>query len=402
MMNPWVNPRELVDYIRSGPAELIFNKPLRFRQQTHSNPCDFNEFLQVLQSSETIRKIHCGSNIHLGISEDEWVLLVKAIGRVKGIRHLVFFNCSREFLTVAEAVNSAHSLRELIIIQQGHPLPRDSVGLTELANALREHTTLKEFKWFGLFSAPVPRDLPSSLDTVLRALSTCPNLRKASIMTKYASCDAIKSLLQLRPATELHLLLDAEHWLAVADEIQCGRCKVKKLTLAMDRRGCSRSDATEGAKAMVRAIRLDGNMEFLHLAMNVGFTNEEGVALAEALTVNTTLRIITLSPRFALNVPVYEALSAMLRVNTSLVLRLPPFKTDDADAKLVECRNQIAIEQRLNKVGRGRLLASRLTTREEYIDALHELSSCDVDDSPAFKVSCLYSLLQLCPAVCMS
>jgi hypothetical protein len=55
----------------------------------------------------------------------------------------------------------------------------------------------------------------------------------------------------------------------------------------------------------------------------------------------------------------------------------------------------------LNKVGRGRLLASRQTTREEYVDALYELSPDSVDDSPAFRVSCLFSLLLLNPAIYM-
>jgi hypothetical protein len=45
-----MNPRELVDRIRSGPAELLLEEPLRFRRRTRSNSCDFNEFLQALQS----------------------------------------------------------------------------------------------------------------------------------------------------------------------------------------------------------------------------------------------------------------------------------------------------------------------------------------------------------------
>jgi hypothetical protein len=55
----------------------------------------------------------------------------------------------------------------------------------------------------------------------------------------------------------------------------------------------------------------------------------------------------------------------------------------------------------LNKVGRGRLLSSIQTPREEWIDALHELNTFDVNDCPAFGVSCLYSLLRLNPAICM-
>jgi hypothetical protein len=143
---------------------------------------------------------------------------------------------------------------------------------------------------------------------------------------------------------------------------------------------------------------------------------------SRAFTVNTTLRMITTLSQVTLNAPEYEAFSAMLRVNTSSKAssmrnrwreckasrvsqseKLPPFETDGANAKLLESRNQMVIEQRLNEVGQGRLLASRQTTKEEYVDSLHELGSYDVGDSPAFQVSCLYSLLLLKPSViCVS
>jgi hypothetical protein len=67
---------------------------------------------------------------------------------------------------------------------------------------------------------------------------------------------------------------------------------------------------------------------------------------------------------------------------------------------LVDSRNQMLIEQRLNEVGRGRLLASSQTTKEEWVDALHELNYDDVDDEQpeALRVSCMYSLLHLNPS----
>jgi hypothetical protein len=68
---PTMNPRELVDHIRSGPAKLVLDEALRFRRRTRSNPCDLNEFLQALQSSETIRTVKCGSHRIMGIAEDE-------------------------------------------------------------------------------------------------------------------------------------------------------------------------------------------------------------------------------------------------------------------------------------------------------------------------------------------
>jgi hypothetical protein len=189
-----MNSRELVDHIRSGAAKLVLDKPLRFFRRTRlprffrrtrSNSCAFNEFLQALQSSETIRDIHCKSQHQLGISEDEWVLLVKTLGSIRDIQNLRLY-CApgsrnfHPFQAVADAVNSAHSLRKLVV----DVFPREPSGLIALANALREHTSLREFTWFDLGSRreAAPRDL--SLDPVLRALLACPHLRQVFIKTE--------------------------------------------------------------------------------------------------------------------------------------------------------------------------------------------------------------------------
>jgi hypothetical protein len=410
--------RELVENIRSGPAKLVLRNPLpRFRRRTRSYPCDFNEFLQALQSSETIRWVECESHRKLNISEDEWVLLVKTLGNIKGITDLQF-NCVsvshnfHPFQAVANAVNNAQSLCALSILLGVESLPIDPSGLAALANALREHTTLKDFFW----ADPRSRTDP---DLVLRALPECPHLRKVTILTIYAIADAMKNLIQLAPATKLHLMLKMDQWLAVADEIRHGRCNVQWLHLTSLEGTIS---ATDAVKALASAIRLNRNLEHLHLRMDNGYTDEAGVALAEALTVNKTLRqvLLCVAPvhhrvhqvrnRDNLGAQAYEAFSAMLRVNTSLDLTLPPFESAGADERLLESRQQMFIELQLNRVGRGRLVKSRQTTREEWVDALRKLNFTQFDDSPplgvynlndspAFRVSCLYSLLRLNPSV---
>jgi hypothetical protein len=131
----------------------VLDDPLRFRRRTRSNPCDFNYFIQALQSSEVIRAIRCESHRELGISEDEWVLLVKTLGSIKGIQDLML-DCApgsrnfHPFRAVADAVNSAHSLRGLEVALNGEIFPRDPLGLTTFANALREHTELQGFSLF--------------------------------------------------------------------------------------------------------------------------------------------------------------------------------------------------------------------------------------------------------------
>jgi hypothetical protein len=57
------------------------------------------------------------------------------------------------------------------------------------------------------------------------------------------------------------------------------------------------------------------------------------------------------------------------------------------------------IEQRLNQAGRGSLLASSQTTREEHVDTLYTLSTYDCDEFPAFRLGCVFSLLRLNPSV---
>jgi hypothetical protein len=90
----------------------------------------------------------------------------------------------------------------------------------------------------------------------------------------------------------------------------------------------------------------------------------------------------------------------MLRVNTSLVLELPPLDAAVRDERLLESFGQMRIEQLLNKVDRGRLLASRQTLKEEWFDTLHELNiSNEVDESDALLLSCVFSLFRLNPEV---
>jgi hypothetical protein len=407
-----MNPRELVNHVRSGPEKLVLDTPLpRFRRRTRSNPCDFNEFLEALQSSETIRMAMCRDHHLLGISEDEWVLLVKRLGSIKGIQRLTFYctpgSCHfHPFRAVADAVHNAQLLYNLAISLRDGNFPRDPSGLLALADALRQHTTLQEFAWVDRLEAV--QDL--SADVVLRALPACPHLREVTIMTKCASTEALQNLLQLHKATGLVLALTSDHWLAVVDEIRQGRCNIRVLHLTMIEGTIS--GATKAVQKIANAIRFDSKLERLTLKMENGFTDEAGLSLAEALTVNTTLRKITLSinssirwarNRAALGVSAHQAFSAMLRVNTSLALKLPPLESAVADERLIDSRNQMLIEQRLNKVGRGRLLASRQTTREEWVYALHESNSRNVSRPPALQVSCLYSLLHMNPSVvCMA
>jgi hypothetical protein len=406
-----MSARELVDHIRSGPTSLLLDCKLRFRRRSgDTNPCNFNELIQALRCNETIREVGVVSRLEIGIAKKQWVRLVKTIGSMKGIKYLIL-NCepgSHDFDTfqaVADAINNAHSLIELVLIVDWNSAssPRHPSGVFALAKALREHTNLQDFTWIDINSPNQLEALNSAaVDPVLRVLPWCPYLRKVNVLTECGSVDAMKSLLQLQSTTELRVQLNTEQWLAVADEIRFGRYIVVSLTLIVAHQ-TTRSDATEAVKAVASAIVLDQTLEHLTLEMEDVFTDEAGVALAEALTVNKHLRTINVSGAATLGVPSYEAFRAMLRVNTSLVLKLPQFKKAGVDEKLLASRKHMVIEQRLDTVGGRPLASSSRTTREEYIHALHRLDICNADDSHAFRISCLYSLLRLNPSlICVS
>jgi hypothetical protein len=249
----------------------------------------------------------------------------------------------------------------------------------------------------------------TALDPVFRALAACPNIRMVCITTQCASADAIRNLLHSPTVTNLHLKLSMENWLAVANEIQHGRNNVGLLALSMLE--STSSEATKAVKAIASAIRWDHNLVGLTLKMENGFTDEAGVALAEALTDNKTLFTVVLTDNARLSdhtrnkahlgAQAYEAFSAMLRVNTNLNLRLPPLDPAGAKQRVRKSRSQMFVEQLLNKAGRGELLSSSQTTRAAWVDALQKLNSMNGDSSPRFQVSCLYSLLRMNPAACI-
>jgi hypothetical protein len=119
---------------------------------------------------------------------DERVVLVKTIGSIKCIDHLTLW-CDtgshnfHPFQAVADADNSAHSLHTLRLVVRGETFPRDSSGLIALANALGEHTGLRDFAWLDSFSLQEATQI-TALDPVLWALAAYPHLRAIIIVKR--------------------------------------------------------------------------------------------------------------------------------------------------------------------------------------------------------------------------
>jgi hypothetical protein len=101
------------------------------------------------------------------------------------------------------------------------------------------------------------------------------------------------------------ILLETEQWMGMTNEIQRGCCNVQRLILTLH--GGATSDLSEGSKTLASALQLDPNLQDLTLLqMDIGFTDEAGLALTKALTVKITLRMITLSET-TLSIQAYHA-----------------------------------------------------------------------------------------------
>jgi hypothetical protein len=166
----------------------------------------------------------------------------------------------RTYTVVADAVSNARSLYRVAICLDGPTFLGDPLGQATLVNALREHKCLQMLVWAEFGSGPEAALQVTARDPLLRVLPACPHLRCVTILTKYASTDAMRYLLQLKPTTELRFLVELDQWLAVADEIRRGRCNVERLTLTILQ--VTRSEATEAVKAVASAIQIDRNLDF--------------------------------------------------------------------------------------------------------------------------------------------
>jgi hypothetical protein len=79
-----MNPRELVDHIRNGPAELVLDEPLVSAVE-RSNPCDFNEFCKHCSLVET-PELRCVVAPVIGYHRRRVGLLVQALGSIKVLK----------------------------------------------------------------------------------------------------------------------------------------------------------------------------------------------------------------------------------------------------------------------------------------------------------------------------
>jgi hypothetical protein len=412
-----MTPNELIGHINSGTRELVLNFPLNLRRRSRTN-LDFDDFLVELESNNTLRAVVCATPTELGISVDNWARLVVAIG---GIRHLealslVVFSTRaavilNRYQIVANTVSRARSLRVLKIelFGIGHRAA-DDVGMIALTIQLREHEALRAFTWRD-FTVGWMHGNGTSLDPVLVALRTCPQLQEVDITSGCASAVVMADLQQSALQT-LRLVLNMDQWSPVTNGIRDGLCRVRKLILCIYRddgpifldqlEAFLLRTADELVEALAMAIEPDNNPSLTTLAIDFPVGSNIGIPaaanLATALTVNRTLcEFSVASANFEADS--YDAFSDMLSVNTGVVLILPGLSIP-AEENLANSHTRMEIEQRLNLAGRRRPLspnnpASLNAARLVWVDVLDALQFDNGDgDGDHFLLSCLYKLIR--------
>jgi hypothetical protein len=409
-----MKPSELFDLIRlNNPSELELKHTLRFRRRSRSNPCSFDDLIQALQSNESIRTVRCQGNVSLGITQEEWFLFVQTLGTIPALRQLSFLGQDVPNVppvqAVADAVGSARLLGTFQI-GEGVILFGSRTGFEALCHNLGSCCSdLEQVQWQGKFRSTWEirenRDTNNCLDPLFRALAVCPRLRSVQIWTdavNYVTPQAVRELLVCAPALQC-LDLKTTEWETVAEIIGKESCHIQTLKVSTLR--CPGS----GAVALARAVGQNRHLQSLTLRVGTGFTDALGVALAEALQVNTTLRELVLVGEWDygfrttdhMNIPAYQALQNMLRVNTSVILKVPALDSrwnPDLVGIVRPYYDRMLIEMRLNAAGRGGLMLGSQASKAAWVHTLNRLNGQNEDDD--LQVDCLYTLLKLNPSMC--
>ena len=344
-------------------------------------------------------------HVALTITESAWFRLVRALGSIRGLKGLAvaWRNGSPDFhplQVVARAVDSANSLHNLIISASDSE-QSDPAGELSPARSLRQHGNLKDFCLYAHMQTTTrsPQLIPAA---------AC--LRQVRIVEHSLTRDDVRCLSRSLSLYKLILEGGVDSWLVIADEIRNGFFRPETLVLVRTT-ACSALETAEAFQVMIGAIQFNGSLRKLNLYSTTGFSDEMGVALAKALTVNTTLVQLDLQNTFttsnstyhpsqplkAFGAEAYTAFIAMLKINMNIRLELPDLKSD-ADSETRVQQSLMRIELQLNYADRGSLVASNQTTREEWVNALQRLNdSCEKNEincgTGSFHLSCVYSML---------
>lgn len=314
----------LVDRIQSNDPDLT---DLRMTEVPEAYTNDLDALIESLKSNTVIQFVRFDRDFLPALSPEQVDALFKAVGSLVGLKEILIWHAHLSAKSVADLIalskDRIEHLQLGVLALEGTPEDFQSV-----ADALSGHEKLTSFD-LSDFSL---NDQSISVDPIITALSTVPNLERVKLEVTYQkrgslvghekakekvrveiSGPALATLCRSASLRELHLcrltlnLTDLE---ALADAIQTAPA-LKRIALPH----CLLNDYN--VSGIARAIGHSTSLEAVDLSCN-HITDEGCIAIATALKGNTSVQMLRLWGNVKISNAGFDALAEMLEANCVL------------------------------------------------------------------------------------
>jgi len=289
-----------------------------------------SDFLDTFAHNTTTHTIRCSRHFTTGFSDEEFCRILRAFGRLSGLRTLVFCDGGDSRLRrlhlgeVADLLGAARQLEHLWL-ERYWLLTGNDGERTRLARALARHPGLRSFQYAGcgvsssnhgsnknqqqqqplqLYQAIAPRADP---DAVVRALASAPHLQSVRLThSPYCARDySARGLARLLfHVQELSVVTRVANWAPVLEQLSARHndseddvMQHRRLVLTTCEHGLTCSADVLGVE-LTRALAAVRGLSQLSLRFwggKIQPLRDTSLHLAAALRQNTSLRLLEVS-----------------------------------------------------------------------------------------------------------
>lgn len=411
-----ISPAVLQERVRAcdgvgSEGVLRLDAIVRFRRRTRSNPVSFQDFLQSLRDTKGIRTVFCYPSMFLGIRQDEWHQIVCTFGQLENLSSLNFTFGYGGFIAIsasalAETLERTSSIKKLVL-SEAVVMVGPVEALQRLARAIAV-SALTKFKCECLFRLsernPNPRQVIAEQGVALCTTLECLSLRDH--MRQLSEEQTASMVLRL---TSLKLLsLYTCHWRGV------GRAMVRNTTIR-ELKMTDHDVDPESFASFLTSLQRNQSLRGLTLALRQGFrggTTKQALLdfiehheSLERLSLIDTIDGMKPSPAECFSPSDVSALVNSVAANGLVQVDISGLGShvhDDDCERHWRCREQVKVENILNRVGRRRLRRC-LGDREQYQTALLSLAAgydqMHGDDTELQRTQCFFDFFRMNPSL---
>lgn len=334
----------LVERIQSNDPELT---DLRLTEVPEAYTNDLSAFMASLKSNTVIEFVRFDRDFLPALSPEQVTELFDAVGALSNLKEILIWHARLSAKSVAELI--AQSKDRVEHLQLGVlALEGTADDFQAFADAIDGHQKMKSFDMSD-FSL---NDQSISIDPIINALATAPNLERVKLEVTYQkrgslvghakakekvkveiSGGALATLCRSPSLTDVHLsrlTLNLNDLEVLADAIQTAPA-LKRLALPH----CLLNDFN--VSGIARAIGQSTSLENVDLSCN-HITDEGCIAIATALTGNSSVKLLRLWGNVKISNQGFNALAEMLESNCHLE-RVPLMAPNDY-------RNRIELQKK--------------------------------------------------------